>query len=51
MSERTRTVPLTLLDKTFDKRKTYHLLLIDAETGIEKSRHSITIDKAFHDDF
>ncbi len=51
MSERTRTVPLTLLDKTFDKRKTYHLLLIDAETGIERSRHSITIDKAFHDDF
>lgn len=51
MSERTRLVPLTLLDKTFDNKKNYHLRLIDNETGIEKSRHTVTIDKAFHDDF
>ena len=51
MEERTRFVALTLLDKSFDNKKTYHLRLIDDETGIEKSRHSVTIDKAFHDDF
>lgn len=48
---RTRYVTLTLLDKVFDNKKTYHLRLIDDETGIEKSRYSVTIDKAFHDDF
>jgi uncharacterized protein (TIGR02687 family) len=51
MSERTRYVPLTLQARTFDSNKTYHLRLIDDETGIEKSRYSVTIDKAFHDDF
>jgi hypothetical protein len=51
MTERTRYVPLTLQAKTFDSNKTYHLRLIDDETGIEKSRYSVTIDKAFHDDF
>jgi len=51
MAERTRFVPLTLLEKTFDNKKTYYLRLIEAETGIEKSRHTVTIDKAFHDDF
>ena len=51
MSERTRYVPLTLQARTFDSNKTYHLRLIDEETGIEKSRYSVTIDKAFHDDF
>ena len=51
MTERTRYVPLILQAKTFDRNKTYHLRLIDDETGIEKSRYSLTIDKAFHDDF
>ena len=51
MTERTRYVPLTLQAKTFDPKKTYHLRLIDDETGIEKSRYAVTIDKAFHDDF
>jgi hypothetical protein len=51
MSERTRYVPLTLQARTFDSNTTYHLRLIDDETGIEKSRYSVTIDKAFHDDF
>lgn len=51
MAERTRYVPLTLQAKTFDRSKIYHLRLIDDETGIEKSRYSVTIDKAFHDDF
>ena len=51
MTERTRYVPLTLQAKTFDSKKAYHLRLIDDETGIEKSRYSVTIDKAFHDDF
>jgi len=51
MSDRTRYVPLTLQAKSFDNKKTYHLRLIDDETGIEKSRYAVTIDKAFHDDF
>jgi len=51
MDERTRHVTLTLLDKVFDNKKTYYLRLIDDGTGIEKSRYSVTIDKAFHDDF
>ena len=51
MTERTRYVPLTLQAKTFDSNKIYHLRLLDDETGIEKSRYSVTIDKAFHDDF
>ena len=51
MTERTRYVPLTLQAKTFDSNKIYHLRLIDDETGIEKSRYSVNIHKAFHDDF
>ena len=51
MAERTRFVALTLLDKVFDNKKTYYLRFIEDETGIEKSRYSVTIDKAFHDDF
>ncbi len=51
MGDRTRYVPLTLQAKAFDNKKTYHLRLIDDETGIEKSRYAVTIDKAFHDDF
>jgi hypothetical protein len=51
MTERTRYVPLTLQAKTFDGNKIYHLRLIDDETGIEKSRYSVNIHKAFHDDF
>jgi uncharacterized protein (TIGR02687 family) len=51
MTERTRYVALTLQAKTFDSSKTYHLRLIDDETGIEKSRYAVTIDKSFHDDF
>jgi len=51
MTDRTRYVSLTLLDRGFDNKKPYHLRFIDDETGIEKSRYSITIDKAFHDDF
>jgi uncharacterized protein (TIGR02687 family) len=51
MADRTRYVALTLLDRSFDNKKTYYLRFIDDETGIEKSRYSITIDKAFHDDF
>jgi uncharacterized protein (TIGR02687 family) len=51
MTERTRHVPLTLQAKTFDSSKTYHLKLIDDDTGMEKGRYAITIDKSFHDDF
>ncbi|MDB6071094.1 MAG: hypothetical protein JWL81_2265 [Verrucomicrobiales bacterium] len=51
MNERTQYVGLTLLDRVFDNKKLYHLRLIDDATGIERSRYSISIDKAFHDDF
>ncbi|MDB6134349.1 MAG: hypothetical protein JWM59_2592 [Verrucomicrobiales bacterium] len=51
MTELTQFISLTLLDQIYDSKKTYHLRLVDDATGIERSRHSVTIDKAFHDDF
>jgi len=51
MSERKKWVTLVLLDRQYDKRKPYRLVLRDAETGIEQQSVEVTIDRAFTDDF
>ena len=51
MNERRKWVPLVLLDRQYDKRKPYRLVLREAETGIEQQSVEITIDRAFTDDF
>jgi hypothetical protein len=51
MDERKKWVPLALRDRPYDKRTGYHLVLRDAETGIEQSRVDVVIDRAFADDF
>ena len=42
---------LTLQDRQYDKKKPYHLLLRDAETGIEQQSVDVIIDRAISDDF
>lgn len=51
MNERKKWVSLVLLDRAFDKRKPYRLVLREAETGIEQQSVEVSIDRAFTDDF
>jgi uncharacterized protein (TIGR02687 family) len=51
MNERKKWVSLVLLDRQYDKRKPYRLVLREAETGIEQQSVEVTIDRAFTDDF
>jgi uncharacterized protein (TIGR02687 family) len=51
MSERKKWVMLVLLDRQYDKRKPYRLVLREAETGIEQQSVEVTIDRAFTEDF
>jgi hypothetical protein len=51
LNERKKWVALVLLDRQFDKRKPYRLVLREAETGIEQQSVEVTIDRAFTDDF
>jgi len=51
MNERKKWVTLVLLDRQYDKRKPYRLVLREAETGIEQQSVEVTIDRAFTDDF
>lgn len=51
MNEWRQEVWLTLASATFDKRKTYHLIVRNAETGVEEARMDVTIDLAFDNDF
>ena len=51
LNERKKWVPLVLLDRQYDKRKPYRLVLREAETGIEQQSVEVTIDRAFSDDF
>ena len=44
-------VHLVLQDRQYDKKTPYRLVLRDAETGIEQQSVSVTIDRAFTDDF
>jgi uncharacterized protein (TIGR02687 family) len=51
MNERKKWVSLVLLDRHYDKRKPYRLVLREAETGIEQQGVEVAIDRAFTEDF
>jgi uncharacterized protein (TIGR02687 family) len=51
MTDRQKWVTLVLLDRAYDKRKPYRLVLREAETGIEQAYAEVTIDRAFTEDF
>ena len=51
LNERKKWVSLVLLDRQYDKRKPYRLVLREAETGIEQQSVEVSIDRAFTDDF
>jgi hypothetical protein len=51
MEDRKKWVVLTLTGKSFDKKKLYHLVLSDQESGIEQQRVEVIIDRAVSDEF
>lgn len=51
MDERKKWVRLTLSDRVYRKTTSYRLVLRDSETDIEQASVSVTIDRAFTDDF
>ena len=51
IDDRKKWVHLVLKDRQYDKKIPYRLVLRDAETGIEQQSVSVTIDRAFSDDF
>ena len=51
MEERKRIVMLVLKKGNYDKKKTYHLVLRDAETRIEYERIPVNIDLFACNDF
>ena len=51
MGEREKTVRLTLESRDYDKKRTYQLVLRDAESGVDEARFDVTIDLAFSNDF
>jgi hypothetical protein len=51
MEDRKKWVVLTLTGRSFDKKKLYHLVLLDHESGIEQQRVEVIIDRAVSDEF
>lgn len=51
LDDRQKSVILTLQDRAYDKKTRYHLILRDADTGIEQQSIAVTIDRAIIDDF
>lgn len=51
IDERKKWVNLVLVDRPYDKKTSYRLVLQDAETGIEQQSVTVIIDRAFTDDF
>lgn len=51
IDERQKWVTVTLKEGSFDKKKTYRLVLRDSETGVEAQAVDVTIDRAISDDF
>ena len=51
MNEWRKEVWLTLASRSFDKKKTYQLILRNVDTGVEETRMDVTIDLAFENDF
>jgi uncharacterized protein (TIGR02687 family) len=51
MSDRTQWVSVTLLNREYDKNKSYHFVLRDVETNIEVGSVAVKIDRLFSNDF
>jgi hypothetical protein len=51
MNQWKKTVSHTLEGRHIDSKKHFHLILRDAETGVEEARIDLTIDLAFINDF
>ena len=51
IEDRKKSVTLTLTGKNFDKKKTYRLVMRDAESGIEHRAVHVIIDRMVTDDF
>jgi len=51
MSDRKKTVTLTLVSGQFDKTKDYRLLMRDADSEAEVLNVQVSIDRSFNDDF
>ena len=51
MNERSQWLSLSLQGKEYSNKKLYHLILRNAETGIEEQRIEVIIDLAFSNDF
>jgi uncharacterized protein (TIGR02687 family) len=51
MNDRQKSVILTLQDREYDKNKPYHLILRDADTGIDQQSMEVHIDRTISDDF
>jgi uncharacterized protein (TIGR02687 family) len=51
MEDRKKAATLTLVDRQYNKKTLYRLILRDAETLIEQQSVEVTIDRAFTDDF
>lgn len=51
LDERKKWVSLVLKDRQYNKKTSYRLVLLDAETGIEQQSVEVIIDRAFTDDF
>jgi hypothetical protein len=51
LDDRKQWVTLVLTDRHYNKKNVYHLILRDADTGVEQQRSEVIIDRAFTDDF
>jgi SepF-like predicted cell division protein (DUF552 family) len=51
MNDRSQWVSLSLQGKIYNNKNQYHLILRNAETGVEEQRIEVTIDLAFSNDF
>jgi uncharacterized protein (TIGR02687 family) len=51
LDDRKKWVSVVLKDRPYDKKKTYRLVLQDAESGIEQQSVDVIIDRAISDDF
>jgi uncharacterized protein (TIGR02687 family) len=51
MNEWRQEVWLTLASQSFDRKRLYHLIVRNFETGVEEARIDVTIDLAFDNDF
>jgi hypothetical protein len=51
MSDRVKSIPLSLSGSKYDRKKDYFLIIKDKDLGTEVERYRVAIDLAFTDDF